>query len=108
MKTKTVDEFKIHFSEVIEHVKKGEEIAVTYGKKKEIIGYFKPEVRAIKRERSFRLFDKMEGYFMADNFYETNEDDFPINDLPLHVDYTASFWKLKSLQHKDSFYKILI
>ncbi|WP_395054522.1 type II toxin-antitoxin system Phd/YefM family antitoxin [Flavobacterium sp.] len=83
MKTMTVGEFKTHFSEVIEQVKKGEEIAVTYGKKKEIIGYFKPKVKALKRERSVGLFDKMEGYFMADNFCETTEEEFPINDLPL-------------------------
>jgi hypothetical protein len=44
MKTMTVGEFKTHFSEVIEQVKAGEKIAVTYGKKKEIIGYFSPEI----------------------------------------------------------------
>jgi hypothetical protein len=43
MKTMTVGEFKTHFSEVLEQVKAGEEIAVTYGKKKEIVGYFLPE-----------------------------------------------------------------
>jgi hypothetical protein len=43
MKTMTVSEFKTHFSDVIEQVKAGEEIAVTYGKKKEVIGYFSPE-----------------------------------------------------------------
>lgn len=48
MKTMTVGEFKTHFSEVIEQVKRGEEIAVTYGKKKEIIGYFKPEIKPFK------------------------------------------------------------
>jgi len=43
MKTMTVGEFKAHFSEVLEQVKAGEEITVTYGKKKEIVGYFKPK-----------------------------------------------------------------
>jgi antitoxin (DNA-binding transcriptional repressor) of toxin-antitoxin stability system len=43
MKTMTVGEFKTHFSDVIERVKAGEEIAVTYGKKKEVVGYFLPE-----------------------------------------------------------------
>ena len=43
MKTMTVGEFKSHFSEVIEDVKKGMKIAVTFGKKKEIVGYFTPE-----------------------------------------------------------------
>ena len=40
MKKMTVNEFKTHFSEVINQVKSGEQIAVTYGKKKETIGYF--------------------------------------------------------------------
>jgi hypothetical protein len=40
MKTMTVTEFKKHFSEVLLTVNYGETIAVTYGRKKEIIGYF--------------------------------------------------------------------
>ena len=43
MITMTVGEFKTHFSDVIAQVKAGEEIAVTYGKKKEVVGYFMPE-----------------------------------------------------------------
>jgi hypothetical protein len=46
MKTMTVGEFKAKFSDVIAQVKAGEEIAVTFGKKKEVIGYFKPEAAA--------------------------------------------------------------
>jgi hypothetical protein len=44
MKTMTVGEFKTNFSDVIEQVKSGEKIAVTYGRKKEIVGYFSPEI----------------------------------------------------------------
>ena len=44
MKKMTVGEFKTHFSEVIEQVRDGEKIAVTFGKKKEIVGYFLPEL----------------------------------------------------------------
>jgi hypothetical protein len=36
----SVTEFKKHFSDVLLLVKQGETIAVTYGRKKEIIGYF--------------------------------------------------------------------
>jgi antitoxin (DNA-binding transcriptional repressor) of toxin-antitoxin stability system len=43
MKTMTVGEFKTHFSDVIDQIQAGEEIAVTYGKKKEVIGYFSPK-----------------------------------------------------------------
>jgi antitoxin (DNA-binding transcriptional repressor) of toxin-antitoxin stability system len=42
MKKLSVGEFKAQFSEVIQDVKSGKEIAVTFGKKKEIIGYFIP------------------------------------------------------------------
>jgi hypothetical protein len=80
MKTMTVGEFKTHFSEVIEQVKKGEEIAVTYGKKKEIIGYFKPEIKMEKRPLGPL---QHLGYYMADDFCETTDDEFPISDLPL-------------------------
>ena len=51
MKTMTVGEFKTHFSDVIEQVKAGEEIAVTYGKRKDVVGYFshkKPQKPKIK------------------------------------------------------------
>ncbi|MDB5022934.1 MAG: Phd YefM protein [Mucilaginibacter sp.] len=44
MKKMTVGEFKTHFSDVIEQIKSGETIAVTFGKKKEMIGYFLPEI----------------------------------------------------------------
>ncbi|MEA1910792.1 MAG: type II toxin-antitoxin system prevent-host-death family antitoxin, partial [Spirochaetota bacterium] len=37
MKTLPVGEFKTHFSEVLEEVKTGAEIIITYGRKKENI-----------------------------------------------------------------------
>lgn len=57
MKTMSVGEFKTHFSEVIEQVKAGEEIAVTYGKKKEVVGYFIPE----KPQKAKRQLGLLEG-----------------------------------------------
>ena len=57
MKTMTVGEFKTHFSEVVDQVKAGEEIAVTYGKKKEVIGYFLPQ----KPEKPKRQLGILEG-----------------------------------------------
>ncbi|MFI5137853.1 MAG: type II toxin-antitoxin system Phd/YefM family antitoxin [Sphingobacteriales bacterium] len=44
MKTMSATGFKTHFSDVIAAVKAGETIAVTYGRKKEIIGYFVHEI----------------------------------------------------------------
>lgn len=86
MKTMTVGEFKAQFSNVIEQVKKGEEIAVTFGKKKEIVGYFKPKnTQGVSGKTNERVLGPLKhlGYHMADNFSETTEEEFPINDLPL-------------------------
>lgn len=38
MKTMTVSEFKTHFADAVKKLKEGEQIAVTSGKKKEIVG----------------------------------------------------------------------
>ena len=55
MKKMTVGEFKSHFAEVLEEVKTGNSIAVTYGRKKEIVGYFTPESQAAKPKRKLGL-----------------------------------------------------
>jgi hypothetical protein len=44
MTTMTFTYFKTHFSEVVKTVNDGETIAVTYGRKKEIIGHFVKEL----------------------------------------------------------------
>jgi hypothetical protein len=51
MKTMTIGEFKTHFSKVLEKVKAGEQIEITRGRKKEVVGYFqaKPNQHAKKR-----------------------------------------------------------
>jgi antitoxin (DNA-binding transcriptional repressor) of toxin-antitoxin stability system len=74
MKTMTVGEFKTHFSEVVEQVKKGVKIAVTYGRKKEIVGYFVPDVQTSKTKRKLGL---LKGKARADfkqDFKMTNEE----------------------------------
>jgi prevent-host-death family protein len=42
MKTMPVGEFKAHFSEAVEQVKRGEEIVISYGKKRENIAVLVP------------------------------------------------------------------
>jgi prevent-host-death family protein len=42
MKTFAVGEFKTHFSEIIERVRAGEEIIISYGKKKENVAVLIP------------------------------------------------------------------
>lgn len=50
MKTYPVGEFKAHFSEIIEQVRAGEEIIISYGKKKENIAVLIPYA-AYKRKK---------------------------------------------------------
>jgi antitoxin (DNA-binding transcriptional repressor) of toxin-antitoxin stability system len=52
METITVGEFKTHFYKVLKEVKEGVEIAVTYGKSKEIVGYFIPKSAKDKKENA--------------------------------------------------------
>lgn len=57
MKTMSVGEFKSRFSEVLEQVKSGVSFAVTYGKKKEVVGYFLPESKLIKTKRKLGILE---------------------------------------------------
>jgi len=57
MKRMTVGEFKTHFSEVVEQVKAGEKIAVTFGKKKNVVGYFLPEIPKEKGKRKLGILE---------------------------------------------------
>ncbi len=73
MKTMSVGEFKTHFSEVLEQVKAGEEIAVTYGKKKEVVGYFLPEKPQKPKRQLGLLKGKVEVIFKPDFEMTTEE-----------------------------------
>lgn len=73
MKTMTVGEFKTHFSEVVHQLKKGEKIAVTYGKKKEIVGYFSPEPPE-KPTRKLAILEGKATFTFSDDFKMTTEE----------------------------------
>lgn len=75
MKTMTVGEFKTHFADVLEQVKAGVGFVVTYGRKKEIVGYFLPksEVEQPKRQLGL-LAGKAKVSFKAD--FKITEEDF--------------------------------
>ena len=73
MITMTVGEFKTRFSEVIDQVTAGEEIAVTYGKTKKIVGYFVPE-KTKKAKRTLGILEgKVEVIFKPDFKITTEE-----------------------------------
>jgi len=73
MKTMTVGEFKTHFSDVIDQVKAGEEIAVTYGKRKEVIGYFSPK-KEPKRKRKLGILEGKAEVIFGPDFKMTEEE----------------------------------
>ena len=51
MKTLPVGEFKTHFSEVLDEVKTGAEIVITYGRKKENIAVIIPYAKFQKNNK---------------------------------------------------------
>ena len=81
MKTLTVGEFKAQFSSVIEMIKQGEEVEVTFGKHKEVIGIFKPKEKKKDTRVKVGLLKNTKGYRMAKDFNETTFEDFPMKEL---------------------------
>ncbi|MEJ2880680.1 type II toxin-antitoxin system Phd/YefM family antitoxin [Pedobacter sp. GR22-6] len=74
MKTLTVGEFKTHFAEVLEQVKAGIGFAVTYGRKKEIVGYFLPESLIEKPARKLGILEGKATVVFKDDFKMSEED----------------------------------
>jgi len=75
MKTLQVGEFKSHFSEVIENIKKGEEVAISFGKKKEKIAVLIPYSSYVKKgNRKIGLLEKKATFKMSSDFKITDED----------------------------------
>ena len=74
MKTMTVGEFKSHFAEVLEQVKGGMGFAVTYGRKKEIVGYFLPESHLVKPKRKLGILEGKAKVIFRDDFKMSEED----------------------------------
>jgi len=57
MKTFTIGDFKANFSEILEWVRKGEEIAIAFGKKKEIVAYLVPRSKRKGKKRPIGLLE---------------------------------------------------
>ncbi|NGF56824.1 prevent-host-death protein [Parapedobacter sp. SGR-10] len=70
----TVGEFKTRFSEVLEQVKAGIGFAVTYGRKKEIVGYFLPEAQVNKPVRKLGLLEGKAKVTFKPDFKMTEEE----------------------------------
>lgn len=79
MKTLPVGEFKTHFSEVLEDIKKGDEVAISYGKKKEKIAVLVPYAKyAGKSTRTIGILEKKASYRISDDFTIADEDLFDL------------------------------
>lgn len=77
MKTMTVAQFKSHFSEVLQTLKSGEEIAVSYGKKHETIGVFMPFSKYYSQKpRKLGILNGKATFTITKNFKMTEEDFF--------------------------------
>ncbi len=70
----TVGEFKTHFAEVLEQVRAGMGFAVTYGRKKEIVGYFLPESQLMKPKRKLGMLEGRAKVTFKDDFKITEKD----------------------------------
>ena len=77
MKILSIKDFKAQFSTFIKWMKANEEIMLTYGKKKHIVGVFKKVTIEKLATRKIGIYDNMKGYKMAEDFNETSQKEFP-------------------------------
>ena len=74
MKTLQVGEFKSHFSEVIENIKNGEEVAISFGKKKEKIAVLVPYSKYMKKvSRKIGLLENKASFTLSSDFKVSDE-----------------------------------
>lgn len=74
METYTVGQFKARFSEIIEKVKSGKSIGVTYGKKKNLIGVFEPKKEKAQKRKLGILEGKAKVEFKEDFKFKSYEE----------------------------------
>jgi len=68
MKTMTVAQFKARFSEALQAVRRGESIAVTYGRAKTTVAVFQPPVTKKKATRSLGLLEGKVSFRIRSDF----------------------------------------
>ena len=74
METMTVGEFKANFSDALKKVLAGEEIGISYGKKKEIVARLVPKNTKQKSKRKIGLLDKKSKVSFSKTFKITEEE----------------------------------
>lgn len=70
----TVGDFKANFSEVLKKVLNGEEVAISYGKRKEIVARLVPGSGEKKQKRKIGLFENKGKVVFKKNFSITEEE----------------------------------
>lgn len=70
----TVGDFKSHFSEALDWVKSGKKIAVTFGKKKEVVGYFVPQTEGTESKRQLGKLEGKASAAFKENYKMTEEE----------------------------------
>ena len=71
MVTYTVGDFKAHFSEIIERVKKGEKIAITFGRRKEVVALLVPNEEPLPDKRPLGILENKASVTFGKDFKMT-------------------------------------
>ncbi|HLF35365.1 MAG TPA: type II toxin-antitoxin system prevent-host-death family antitoxin [Cyclobacteriaceae bacterium] len=75
MKTMSVGELKANFSEVLKRVLSGEEIVISYGRKKEIVARIVPKNAGKKLKRKIGILES-KGSVKFNNDFKMTEEEF--------------------------------
>jgi antitoxin (DNA-binding transcriptional repressor) of toxin-antitoxin stability system len=74
MRTLTVGDLKANFSTILKNVQHGEEIAIAFGKKKEIVAYIIPKELRPKTKRILGLWEGKGTVTFNEDFKMTEEE----------------------------------
>ncbi len=74
MKALAVGEFKTHFSEVLDDVRRGEEFVVCYGRKREKVAVVIPYEKYDRKPVKLGVWDNQVAYRINDDFKVTEEE----------------------------------
>ncbi len=77
MTTMTVGDFKATFSDILKRVQQGESIAITFGRKKEVLAYLIPKQNMPSPSpRPLGLLEGEAGFLIKEDFKMTEEEMF--------------------------------
>ena len=74
MKTMPVGELKTRFSKILEEVRRGEKVGISYGRSKKPIAMIVPYIEQGKTERKIGILDGKTRIELSDDFKMTTEE----------------------------------